>query len=221
MSRHKNIIGQRFGKLEVVSFYGYNPNYKRKEEMYICKCDCGNETIANKDSLLKGEKKSCGCMIGMNGYIDLTGNKYENFTVLKRINQRNEGKPRYECLCCCGNIFTARADKIKSGVTKSCGCLQIKHGGKGTRLYRIWCGMKQRCYNPNNPKYKNYGGLGVTICEEWKNDFEKFKKWALSHGYKKDLTIDRINPYGNYEPSNCRWADYKTQNSNQRKHYKA
>lgn len=220
MAKRKNIIGCRFGKLEVISFYGYNPNCKRKDEMYTCKCDCGNETIASKSHLLKGEKKSCGCMRGKNTYDGLTGKEYENFTVVKRIGQTENNNPIYKCICFCGNAFSARADGIKDGTTKSCGCLLTRHGGKGTRLYRIWIGMKSRCYNENVPQYKYYGALGVTICEEWKNDFETFRNWSLSHGYRDDLTIDRINSYGNYEPNNCRWADWKTQRNNQRKHYK-
>ena len=81
--------------------------------------------------------------------------------------------------------------------------------------------MKSRCYNKNTPNYKYYGALGVIICEEWKNNFEIFRNWALSHGYREDLTIDRINPYGNYEPNNCRWVDYKTQNNNKRNNHKS
>lgn len=87
------------------------------------------------------------------------------------------------------------------------------HGKTGTRLYHIWKTMRQRCNNPNNKKYKNYGNRGIVICEEW-NDFSKFYEWAMSNGYSDNLMIDRINVNGNYEPANCRWTTPQTQSNN-------
>lgn len=89
------------------------------------------------------------------------------------------------------------------------------HGGYGTRLYRIWKGVLSRCRNESSTDYKWYGAKGVTVCEEW-NEYVNFRDWAISNGYKDDLTIDRIDPFGNYEPSNCRWATIKEQNFNKR-----
>ena len=97
----KNIVGCKFGKLTVISFAGYNQNRKRKEEIYICKCDCGNTTIANKKALLKGEKKSCGCLRGKNNFLDLTGKKFGNLTVLERLPNRNK-HVIYHCIFKCG-----------------------------------------------------------------------------------------------------------------------
>ena len=109
---------------------------------------------------------------------------------------------------------------LRSGITKSCGCLLHEHnkthGLSNTDLYRIYCGMKSRCYNKNNKKYKNYGGRGIKICDEWVNDFSTFYKWAISNGYEKGLSIDRIDVDGNYEPSNCRWANNDIQSHNKR-----
>lgn len=82
------------------------------------------------------------------------------------------------------------------------------------KIYKVWSGIKQRCFNPNSNRYKNYGGRGISICDEWKNSFETFCKWALGNGYKEGLSIDRIDHEKNYEPSNCRWTDEITQQNN-------
>ena len=108
--------------------------------------------------------------------------------------------------------------------SKSCGCAREKllsenhtiHGeGKGNPLYWVWTGLRARCNNPKNVGYRNYGGRGITVCNEWQN-YTAFKKWADANGYHSGLTIDRIDNDGDYEPGNCRWADYNTQNRNSR-----
>lgn len=90
----------------------------------------------------------------------------------------------------------------------------LRHGMRNTRLYDIWRSMKQRCYNPKTNRYKKYGGRGITVCDEWKDNFQSFYDWAMSNGYSDDLSIDRIDPNGNYESNNCRWATAKQQANN-------
>lgn len=134
-------------------------------------------------------------------------------------------KKRYGIyLCNCGSKFKAQTSSIKNGYTKSCGCLQkeiarqaqTKHGLSRTPLYRTWAGIIKRTTNPNDSGYENYGGRGIIMCDEWKNDFNLFHEWAVSNGYKVGLTIDRINNDGNYEPNNCRWATSLVQAQNTR-----
>ena len=155
--------------------------------------------------------------------IDLTANKYDRLTVIKRSGTIGK-HPSWLCLCTCGNQKIIRGDHLRYGLIRSCGCLEeenrkdganYKHGGSDSRLYTIWSGMKKRCDNKNSHAYQNYGGRGIKVCTEW-NDFSIFQKWALSNGYSDDLSIDRVNNDGNYEPNNCRWASSKTQAENRR-----
>lgn len=123
------------------------------------------------------------------------------------------------CKCDCGNTTIVAGDKLRLGKTKSCGCIQKEHREKGfhkshgmtnSRLYYEWCNMKSRCSNPKNIMYSNYGGRGITFCEKWKQ-FEDFMKWANDNGYNDNLTLERINVNGNYEPDNCKWIPIKEQ----------
>lgn len=154
--------------------------------------------------------------------IDLTGKKFGKLTVIKLDHiKRYVGCTKYFwlCKCECGNFCITSQNQLSRGKTKSCGCLQkeyfsIKHNLRFSKLYITWENIKKRCYNKKSSRYKWYGEKGIIVCNEWKDDFKAFYDWAMANGYKEGLTIDRIDVNGNYEPSNCRWVDWKTQQQN-------
>lgn len=157
--------------------------------------------------------------------IDLVGQKFGHLTVIKYFGKTKSRKILWECKCDCGNPNTTivTGSNLKTGNTISCGCIRkqrllnsvTKHNERHTKLYGVWCSMKSRCQNPNNASYKNYGGRGICVCEEWQN-YTNFMQWSKESGYKENLSIDRIDVNGNYEPFNCRWVDMKTQANNTR-----
>ena len=143
----------------------------------------------------------------------------------KLLVERYIGDCKYLCVCDCGNTTIVIGGNLTKGGTTSCGCLRrktstennTKHGGHGTRLYGIWKAMKKRCTNTKDKEYQRYGGRGISVCYEWSTSFENFRDWSTENGYRDDLTIDRIDPDGNYEPANCRWVSVKEQSRNKRK----
>lgn len=155
--KERNIIGQKFGRLTVVSFHHANGYAK----YYLCQCDCGKTKIIYKGSIMSGRTYSCGCF---------------------------------------------RDERIRE---------TVRLPENFARLHRILDGMKLRCYNPHSNRFHRYGGRGIKICDEWLNDPDSFCKWALSNGYQKGLTIDRIDNNKDYSPDNCQWIPLKEQMSNQ------
>lgn len=130
---------------------------------------------------------------------------------------------KFLCRCDCGNEVIRLRSTLQKNPNPSCGCMELTIGDRTRKytkeqtssfLYSTWNGMKQRCLDPNSSHYHRYGGRGVTICEEWLNDYSKFYEWAMANGASKELTLDRIDTDGNYEPSNCRWADVEMQMNN-------
>ena len=156
--------------------------------------------------------------------IDLTGQRFGRLVVIERADNSADGRARWLCRCDCGQSKTVLGEHLKKGRTKSCGCAKSessskrfkKHGGRNSKLYRIWSNMKDRCNNPDCKVYSDYGGRGIKVCKEWIDDFSAFQKWALANGYKEGLTIDRKDNDKGYSPDNCRWTDRKIQGNNKR-----
>lgn len=155
---------------------------------------------------------------------DISEQRFGMLTVTSEHESRKAGNGKsymyWKCICDCGREIWTRGTALRYGTTKSCNhhSRWSTHGMTNSRLYTIYHDMKQRCYNSKYTYYKYYGGRGITICDEWLGDdgFVNFCKWALENGYLSELTIDRVDVNGNYEPSNCRWVDDYTQKKNRR-----
>lgn len=155
--------------------------------------------------------------------IDITGQRFGRLVAIKQ-DGFYKGRAYWLFRCDCGNEKVIPSKDVRNGKVSSCGCLrkellskrETTHGLSKTRIYRIWKGIKRRCSKDTVKHWEDYGGRGISMCDEWKEDFMSFYKWSMNNGYKECLSIDRIDVNGNYEPSNCRWATQKQQSRNKR-----
>lgn len=204
---HKERTGETYNGLK---FLRRSERHKKK---WWVQCYCGMEFETVPERVVSGKRKSCGCHRESKEMFE--GNVYNGITLIEKLEEaKNKTESQWKLRCYCGEEFIALAINIVSDSTKSCGCARRTHGKTGSRIYNIWAGMKSRCNNPANQDYDLYGGRGITMFPEWENDFTVFGDWAVRNGYQENLTIDRINVDGNYEPDNCRWANWETQATN-------
>lgn len=222
-------IGDKFNEWTVISepFYEYPKKSTVGRWKVSCRCSCGNEYTVKVSTLLNNRSSRCrNCANSAKRDIPEIGTRFHRLTVIG-IGEPYGRHTTAICQCDCGNIVKCLHNHLKRGVTKSCGCYQketiskrnTKHGYSKHPAYNNYAHMMDRCYNPDNVWYKEYGGRGITVCDEWRNNPKAFCDWADISGFKVEKlpsgrnkwSLDRIDPNGNYCPDNCRWADNKTQ----------
>lgn len=237
-AKYIDLTNRKIGKLYIVrkgnGRYTKGGQYKAT---WICQCECGNIKEIDGEKLRRGSTVSCGCVrkekIGNVNFNDITGQKFGMLTVVKFLepSERENKNRSWLCKCDCGNYTQVNVSKLKNGHTQSCGCKVIAHISQvnrkyehiSKRLYSVYREMISRCTNPESHEYHNYGGRGISVCDEWSGEFgyDSFSKWALLNGYDEmaergQCTLDRIDVDKNYEPSNCRWVSNDVQQNNRR-----
>lgn len=214
--------GTRFGRWTVL---GPSAMPKDRKATFSCRCDCGNTRDVIGRTLTSGHSSSCGCAKtiapGMRSRIDLTDQQFGAWTVLSYAGLNEIRQSTWLCRCDCGTERIVASQPLRTGKSRSCGCLKsesiarahITHGRSGSRAYQVWRDMVRRCTDPNAGNWLDYGGRGITICDEWL----KFENWNADMGDPPPgMTFERINNDGNYYKANCKWATIAEQNANKR-----
>ena len=218
----KDITGQRFGKLVAKESLQVK---KFGSVLWKCSCDCGNDTELTVSQLGSGNFQSCGCMQHQGRPLDLKDKIFGRLTAVESVGKNKAGQYIWKCICECGNEHTTTGTNLVENHTKSCGCLSREsllersktHGWANTPEYGAWKNAISRCTDPANPAYENYGGRGIKVCDRWMEPSPRgILNFIEDMGSCNNLTLDRIDVNGDYEPDNCRWADYYTQSYNTR-----
>jgi hypothetical protein len=209
------------------------PLVKNNCKEVLCNyCGCKFEILNGEFNRYKIRKLNFYCSaahaeIGRKMVVDLkiskcVGSVFGKLTIIEILPSKDK-KTFVRCVCKCGKYKDVRLTSLKRGDTKSCGCIgtykNITHGESNTNLYNVYRSILQRCFDENCPPYHNYGGRGITVCNEWRGSYIKFRDWALLNGYKEGLEIDRRDNNGNYEPNNCRWVTRIVNQNNRRKSF--
>jgi len=220
MGNFKDLTGEKINNWIVREFKGLN---KHQQSLWLVECDCLKHIQRIKTTSAIKSDKSCGCLNVEN----LKGIIFGKWEVISDPIIKSNNKTFFKCKCSCDKhtIKLVRADRLKNGTSTSCGCyaleVRTKHGLSRERIANIWYGMLDRCANTERDDYKNYGGRGIFVCEEWSNQNNyqgliNFVEWGLENGYDENLTIERIDVDGIYEPNNCTWVTMKEQAKNKR-----
>lgn len=226
MTKRSDITGKRFNRWTVLHFQ----ESRGARAYWACRCDCGTERSVSGGTLIDGRSTSCGCYhreaTSSFHLTDLTGHRFGRLTVICRAENKGTAT-QWLCVCDCGTRRPFRATNLQKGHTQSCGCLHReragiagrfskKHGhhinGKPSPEYIVWTAMKARCTYSNHISFKYYGGRGIKVCARWLDNFSNFL--ADMGARPAGSSLDRINPDGDYEPGNCRWATSREQARN-------
>lgn len=236
MGKCIDLTGQTFHRLEVIKRVD-NDKFGRAQFICICRSDSHEpkEVVVSGQLLTSGKTKSCGCIKTgkQRDYRAHIGEIHNRLKILeygwkpaKNPNRKIKTQPWFICECECGNSIDVLASNVLNGHTKSCGCYEkdcarergraqlTTHGESKTRLYGIWIDIRRRCYDENNHNYYKYGLKGISMCDEWRDNFEAFRDWCIEHGYREDIdekgrnriSIDRIKNTKGYAPDNCRFT---------------
>lgn len=217
MITNNSLIGKVVNHVTILEVDNNKPHGKGVEVRFLCKCDCGNIFSCAKSNLVHERVYSCGCKKRLQ--YNIIGERFGKLTVIEKIGLSNHMELLWKCKCDCGNEVIVNSYSLRKGTTRSCGCLCFE--SRGNHLLPNWnkihyarTNMLTRCYNEKYSLYHRYGGRGISVCEEWKNDSMAFYDWSIRNGFSEELTLDRVNNDGNYDPHNCRWVTMQVQSNN-------